>query len=242
MKIAIVILAALLLTAGVIALARWYINRRIDRRIANYQNDLIQKHFEEVQNMYRQTRAWRHDYHNHIQTMKAHLALGHLHELDAYLNELDADLTRVDTVLKTGNVMIDAILNSKISLARSQSIAVDAKAIVPPQLPVAEVDLSLIIGNMMDNAMEACLKIEDPAERFIRVYIDILKGQLYIYVMNSVGGQLRRSGLRYLTTKTGAHHGFGLQRIDKVVKKYNGYLERQDEPGVFATEILLPLM
>ena len=83
MKIAIDIFAALLLTAGVIALARWYINRRIDRRIAGYQNDLIQKHFDEVQNMYRQTRAWRHDYHNHIQTMKAHLALGHLQELDA---------------------------------------------------------------------------------------------------------------------------------------------------------------
>lgn len=89
--------------------------------------------------------------------------------------------------------------------------------------------------------MEACLKIENPEERFIRVYIDILKGQLYIYMMNSVGGQLRRNGFRYLSTKVGEYHGFGLQRIDKVVKKYNGYLERQDEPGVFATEILLPL-
>lgn len=242
MKIIFIIFTVLLVVASVIALINFYINRRIDRKITGYQNDLLKKHFDEVQNMYRQTRAWRHDYHNHIQTMKAHLALGQLNELDAFLNELDTDLTTVDTVLKTGNVMIDAILNSKISLARSKGISVDAKAIVPSELSVAEVDLSLIIGNMMDNAMEACLKIEDQNDRFIRIYIDILKGQLYIYVINSVGGQLRRSGQRYLTTKVGGYHGFGLQRIDKVVKKYNGYLERQDEPGVFATEILLPLV
>ena len=216
----------------------WYANRRLTR----FQNELVNRHYDEVESMYRKMRGWRHDYHNHIQVMKAHMTLGQYDEAEEYLNRLEEDLSKVDTVLKTGNVMVDAILNSKISLARSRSIAVDAKAIVPPELPVAEVDLSLIIGNMMDNAMEACLKIEDPTERFIRVYIDILKGQLYIYVMNSVGGQLRRSGLRYLTTKTGAYHGFGLQRIDKVVAKYNGYLERQDETGVFATEILLPLM
>jgi sensor histidine kinase regulating citrate/malate metabolism len=215
----------------------------VDRRTLRYQSDLMEKHCEEVENMYRQTRGWRHDYHNHIQTMKAHLAMGNYDELEVYLNELDTDLTTVDTVIKTGNVMIDAILNSKISLAKTRNIRIDAKAIVPKELEtsVSEVDLSLIIGNLMDNAMEACMEMEDEKSRFIRIYIDILKGQLYIYIMNSAKGRRKRKGRGYESTKDGRYHGFGLMRIDKVVERYHGYLERQDEENVFATEVMLPL-
>ncbi len=239
----IIAIVAIVVLVMAIYLIRKYIINMIDKSTFRYQSDLLEKHCEEVQNMYRQTRGWRHDYHNHIQTMKAHLAMGNLEELDKYLNELDTDLTTVDTVIKTGNVMIDAILNSKISLAKNRNITVDAKAIVPKELvsSISEVDLSLIIGNLMDNAMEACMKIDDENRRFIRVYIDILKGQLYIYVINSAIGKMKRAGNIYMSTKEGKYHGFGLMRIDKVVDRYNGYLERQDEEGVFATEVMLPL-
>jgi len=235
--------AGIILLVVIIFLVRMYILKMIDKSITTYQSDLMEKHCDEVQNMYKQTRGWRHDYHNHIQTMKAHLKMGEYEELDRYLSELDTDLTTVDTVIKTGNVMIDAILNSKISLAKNRQIEVDAKAIVPKDLntTISEVDLSLIIGNLMDNAMEACMKIEDAQKRFIRVYIDILKGQLYVYVMNSSYGKMKRIGKVYESTKEGKYHGFGLMRIDKVVDKYRGYLNRQDEEGVFATEVMLPL-
>jgi len=221
---------------------RWA-NHWINRRTLFYQSDLLEKHCAEVQNMYRQTRGWRHDYHDHIQTMKAYLAMGRLEELSDFLGELDKDLLSVDTVIKTGNVMIDAILNSKISLAKTRGIRVDAKAIVPKDLSISisEIDLGLVIGNLMDNAMEACAKIDTEKDRFIRVYIDILKGQLYIYIMNSAVGKRKRAGRVYESTKGGKYHGFGLMRIDKVVDKYHGYLDRQDEEGVFATEVMLPL-
>lgn len=116
-----------------------------------------------------------------------------------------------------------------------------AKAIVPSDLQISEVDLSLIIGNLLDNAMEACMKMKEEEEKFIRVYIDILKGQLYIYVMNSVGEAPKRVGRIYLTTKDKKFHGLGLIRMDQVVQKYHGYLDRQNEDGVFATEVMLPL-
>ena len=220
-----------------------FFSRHVDRQIETYQRELINTHFQEVDNMYRRMRMWRHDYRNHIQTMKAYLVMGKTEELSHFLNELDKDLVALDTVIKTGNIMIDAILNSKISLAKSRDIKVDAKAIVPEKLDMSfsEIDLSLIIGNLMDNAMEACAGIENPGQRFIRIYIDILKGQLYIYIMNSAKGRRKRSGRIYKSTKDGVFHGFGLIRIDKVVERYNGYLDRQDEDGVFVTEIMLPL-
>lgn len=235
--------AGLLALAALFFGARYLIAALVDRRTLRYQSDLLERHCEEVENMYRQTRGWRHDYHNHIQIMKAHLAMGELDELEAYLNALDTDLATVDTVIKTGNVMIDAILNSKLSVAAAKGIAVNAKAIVPRELntTISEVDVCLIIGNLMDNAMEACMRIPDPEKRFIRVYIDILKGQLYIYIMNAVGESLKRAGGTYISTKNRENHGFGLLRVDKVVERYHGYLERQDEEDIFATEIMLPL-
>lgn len=238
-----IVTAASVFAGAIVTLLYIFFQITVDKRTLRYQSDLLERHCEEVQNMYRQTRGWRHDYHNHIQAMKAQLSMGQLEELESYLNELDADLTTVDTVVKTGNVMVDAILNSKLSLANSRHILVEAKAIVPEKLDqsVSEVDLCLIIGNLMDNAMEACLKLENQEERFIRVYIDVLKGQLYIYVMNAVGERLRRIGGGYVSTKSSGGHGFGLMRIDRVVNRYHGYLERQDEEGVFVTEIMLPL-
>jgi len=224
-----------------VGLGNLLLGRMLDRRISAYQNDLTVKHYDEVQNIYKQMRGWRHDYHNHIQTMKAYLALGQTAELDDYLNLLDTDLSAVDTVLRTGNVMVDAILNSKLSLIATKHIAVNAKAKVPSKLRISEIELCIIIGNLLDNAMEACMKQTNRSERFIRIYIGILKEQLYISVSNSVGGEVKRSGRTYLSTKGSATHGFGLVRIDRIADKYNGYINRQHEEGVFATEIMLPL-
>jgi len=124
----------------------------IDRRIAAFQNDLMEKHITEVENIYRQMRGWRHDYHNHIQTMKAYRSLGENEKIDGYLNSLETDLTSVDTLIKSGNVMVDAILNSKLSLAKSREININAKAVVPKNITVSEIDLCVIIGNLLDNA------------------------------------------------------------------------------------------
>ena len=86
------------------------------------------------------------------------------------------------------------------------------------------------------------MMLEDPADRFIRVYIDTLKDQLYISVSDSYLGTRHRENGRFHTTKTEkSSHGFGLLRIDRIAKKYGGFVNRQSEEGVFATEIMLPL-
>ena len=218
-----------------------YMSKLVERRIAAYQNDLAARHCEEVENIYKQMRGWRHDYHNHIQVMKAYLAQGQTEEIGNYLGKLDADLISVDTILKTGNVMIDAILNSKISLAQTKKINVNAKAIVPKTLSVQEVDLCVILGNLLDNAIEACERQPDETKRFMRVYIGKHKELLYISVSNSFGGEVKKSGRGYHSTKASASHGFGLVRIDKIIEKYKGFVDRQNEEGVFATEAMLPL-
>ncbi len=234
--IAILAILALLNTLLWIFAMPWYVNRRISR----FQNDLVNRHYDEVETMYRKMRGWRHDYHNHIQTLKAHMDMAQYEQASLYLDRLEEDLRTVDTVLKTGNVMVDAILNSKLTLIQERHIQTDATALVPEDIPISGIDLSVLIGNLLDNAMEACMQMPE-SERFIRIYIDIVKKQLYISVTNSMNGKARKNGGHYASDKQG-HHGFGLLRIDSIVQKYGGFLNRQTENGVFATEVMLPLL
>ena len=216
-----------------------FLSKWIDRRIEAYQRELIETHYREVENMYRKMRGWRHDYRGHIQAMKALLSAGDLDGLRGYLDKLDTDLNTVDTVIKTGNPMADAILNSKISLAQSRGITVKADAHVPVGLRMSEIDLCCILGNLFDNAIEASLALP-PQERLIRVYMEMKGTQLYISFTNfTAGKKLRKTGKVYKSTK-GEGHGFGLVRIDKIIEQLDGYLSRNSEDGAFTTEILIP--
>ena len=215
------------------------LSRRIDKQIAAYQGELLKTHYAEVENMYRQMRGWRHDYRNHIQVMKSYAAAGDMDAIRNYLDELDTDLRTVDTVIKTGNKMTDAILNSKISLARSKGIDVEADASIPVALTTSELDLCVIIGNLFDNAIEASLPLPE-AQRKIRVYMDMKNTQLYISFTNLTAGKKQRKlGNLFRSTK-GEGHGLGLLRIDDIVERYGGDLSRNSEVGAFTTEILLP--
>lgn len=213
--------------------------KKDDEKIAAYQRELIETHYAEVENMYRQIRGWRHDYRNHIQVLKAYAASSDIDAIRKYLDELDTDLQTVDTVIKTGNAMADAILNSKISLARSKDINVKADAHIPLALTTPDIDLCVIIGNLFDNAIEASLKLP-PEKRMIRIYMDMKNTQLYISFTNfTATKKMEKSGRVYKSTK-GEGHGLGLVRIDAVVERLGGYLSRNSESGAYTTEILLP--
>ena len=216
-----------------------FFSKHIEKQIESYQHELIETHYQEVDNMYRQIRGWRHDYRNHIQTMKAYAASGDLDAIRNYLDLLDEDLTTVDAVIKTGNPMTDAILNSKISLAKSKGIEVIADAHIPVRLKSSEIELCCIIGNLFDNAIEASVKLPED-KRLIRVYMDMKNTQLYISFTNfTAGKKLQKDGGLFHTTK-GDGHGFGLVRIDAIVERLEGYISRNSEDGAFTTEILIP--
>ena len=135
--------------------------------------------------------------------------------------------------------MMDAILNSKLTLAEHKGIAVNCKVQMPEQLEIADVDLCVILGNLLENALEACDKI--PREkRFLRIYGIVNGGQLYLSIQNSAKEELDFNEQSYITNKRG-EHGFGMRRVKLLVDKYQGYLNLQNEPGIFAAEVTLPL-
>jgi len=215
-----------------------WMNRITYRKILTFQNEIMAKHLEEVRNTYLEMRSWRHDYHNHIQIMKAYLELNEIDKLKEYLNGLFDDMVNIDKVVKSGNILVDALLNSKSSYAVSKGIEVKMKAVVPDKLSISETDLCIILGNLLDNAIDECLRIE--GDKFIRVYIGMKNTQLYICITNSAGKKKIKAGSIFKSMKD-TLHGFGLSRIENSVKRYNGYSSFNSEDGAFTAEVMLPV-
>lgn len=234
---AILVVAVLLLI--IVLVIRNVMQKRYERAIINYQNKLLSQEMEEVRHIYMTMRGWRHDYHNHMQSIKAYLAKNEIKEAKTYLDSLENDLDDIQLLFDTGNVNVDAILNAKVSLALKNQIRCDYKAVIPKEMSVADIDLCVLIGNLIDNAVESCrnLPVE---EQFMRLYIAPLKQQLYISVSNATNEVVRKIDEDYISKKRG-DHGHGLKRIQLIVEKYDGYINRKNEPGVFVTEIMLPL-
>lgn len=219
----------------------FFIKKILSNKITGFQNTLMNTYYEDVNSVYKKMRGWRHDYHNHIQVMKAYLEFKNYSGLHSYLDNLSEDLITLDSVIKTGNMMCDAILNTKISIALLHEITLNIKTSVPKNIPLTDLELCVIIGNLFDNAIEGCLTLSNPELRFIRIYIRSLNENLYIAFTNACLGKRKKKHGKFFTTKQGKDHGFGLNRIDIIVKKYAAFINRQSEDGVFAVEIMFPL-
>lgn len=214
---------------------RYLTERRLGSRLT-----MTEKYYEEIQAMYQQMRTWRHDYKNHLQVMKAHLDMGEYQDLSDYILHLNEELNYIGKVIETGNVALDAILNSKIAMARAKKIEVNVKVVLPPELSVADYDLCVLLGNLLDNAIEGCEGQREGERRFLRIYVGVLKEQLYLSVTNSHNTLVKKEGGRYRSTKASGR-GLGIMSIDNIAARYRGYVNRQNDESVFATEVLLPL-
>ncbi|MDO4778860.1 MAG: GHKL domain-containing protein [Tissierellia bacterium] len=206
--------------------------------VLEYQKSILNTHFEEVENMYQDIRKWRHNYRNHIQILRSYVESDDMESIKKYLNELEEDLHAIAPVIRTGNKMTDAIVNSKVSLARNQNIKVVLDVNVSSVLDIKEIDLATIIGNLFDNAIEASLELPEE-KRYIRLYMDMKGKRLYISFTNFTAGKKQRKiGSIFKSTK-GKNRGLGLISIDAIIDKYDGYISRNSEDGAFTTEILL---
>lgn len=195
----------------------------------------------EIEVVYNQMSGIRHDYRNHLQVIAAYIQAEQVDDLKSYVQSLTNELNQVDTIIRTGNTLIDAMVNTKLTKAKDKGINLHAQAIAPNQLNIEKVDLAIILGNLLNNALEATQLSSgsvDGEQAFIRLYIAPIKGNLYISITNSMAINPKSN---FLSLKAPNRQGYGLRRIDQVVEKNNGIVNRNWENGIFATEITLPL-
>ena len=213
-------------------------NKRTFLKLIEYQTEQSEQHLKEVRSIHQEMRGYKHDFHHHLQTLKGQLEAGETERALQYIEELDYEITHLDTLLKTGNLAADVILSAKISQAKALSIPITIKAVIPEELSISDVELSIILGNYLENAIEACRGLEEP-ERFIRLYIGMKGNMLYYSMLNSAGRKQKKQGSLFASGKSGMH-GFGLKRAEAILKKHGGWCKYNSEDGAFSTEFLVP--
>lgn len=206
-------------------------------KLAEYQAAQSEQHLNEVRSIHQEMRGYKHDFHHHLQTLKGQLEAGETERAIAYIEQLDQQLMHVDTLLKTGNVSLDAILSAKIAQAKADGIAITVKANVPDHLLLTDLELSILVGNLLDNAIEACKDAE--GERFIRVYLSMKGTMLYFSMLNSAGRKKQKTGTLFSSHKQGLH-GFGLRRAESILHEHGGWCKYNSEDGAFTSEFLVP--
>lgn len=206
-------------------------------KLVEYQTEQSEKHLNEVRSIHKEMRGYKHDFHHHLQALKGQLEAGEVDRALAYIEQLDNQLMNVDALLKTGNVSLDAILSAKIAQAKAENIAVTVKANVPDALTISDLELSIIIGNLLDNAIEACRTVT--GERFIRIFISMKGTMLYFSMLNAAGAKKKKTGSLFATHKDGVH-GFGLRRAEAILEEHGGWVKYNSEDGAFTSEFLVP--
>ena len=206
-------------------------------KLAAYQAEQSARHLGEVRSIHTEMRGYKHDFHHHLQALKGQLEAGKIERALLYIDELDNKLMNVDTLLKTGNVSLDALLSAKIAQAKAEGISVTVKAVVPDALTISDVELSIVVGNLLDNAIEACRTAN--GERFIRIYMTIKGKMLYFSMLNSAGEKQKKKGSLFSSRKNGLH-GFGLRRAETIIEEHGGWVKYNSEDGAFTSEFLVP--
>ena len=138
----------------------------------------------------------------------------------------------------TGNVAIDSVLNYKLNEAAGKGILINSDIKVPFDIVVDSADITSIVGNLLDNAINAVLKIAEQ-DREITVNLSYDKGRLFIAVQNKYDGIIKMTKGRPVTDKDTSEHGFGLKNVERTLEKYNGYIEYEPNGKIFKTTAML---
>lgn len=205
------------------------INKLLEKQIATQIS-----YYEDREKSYAGIRRFRHDYINHINCIRSLLKAERYDEIQEYLGNITTTFPSNKLLFNTGNFITDAILSDKQSSIKEESIILKFDGNIPTL--INETDLCIILGNAVDNAIEACRTLD--GEKTISIYSGFDHGYFILTVTNPTAVCEKPSGILPFTTKTDkSEHGFGLLNIKSVVDKYNGYMKIENKDNVFTLSL-----
>lgn len=187
-----------------------------------------------------EVRSVRHDIRHFIGALKRLSDEGRYEELNRFLNEYAEQAVPSPLPVFCENVVANSILGYYFLRLKEHGIPLHCACQIPKQLSVSDSDLCVVLGNALENAMEACGKLENPEARFVSAEARTVNGQLLIKIANAYSGSLNQRDGSYLTTKNGPYHGMGLQSIKKVVEAHKGFVKTEHSGAVFTLMAAFP--
>jgi signal transduction histidine kinase len=214
-----------------------YYQLKNDRKEIAIQAEMYQRQYDAIRENYDSVRIFRHDMRHHLSAINAFLGDGNIAEAKKYIGRLDSSLTDGIVERYCENYGVNAVLSSLIRRAKSEGIVVECEASIPENLSIDSMELGLVFANALDNAINACGKLESPLGRRITVDCREHSGQLYIRVSNPFAGEVQFDG--EFPVASGMEHGVGTRSIAAIAEKYGGAFSFVAQNGVFKTTVTL---
>ena len=178
-----------------------------------------------------------HDINNSLFVISGYITFGEYEKAKEKLNEICKAIVSVGLVI-TGNRIIDAMIQSKMDRARASNIFFSHQNKGIDLSFIDEMDICIAIGNALDNALEACLKVERKKERYLKIIFSTEQDLFTIRIINSINQPVMINGDTIKTTKQNKiQHGFGLKSIKDIVEKYNGTLTLNQNSTLFSIKM-----
>ena len=187
---------------------------------------------------YRQSERLRHDMKNHIIALSALSRNKEWEKIDDYLKNMEGVVLDAGGDL-TGNKAVDALLYQKRKQAEGEDIKWECDVQMPKGCCINEFDLCVLMGNILDNALGACGRMQKDECRFINIQAKAVKKCFLIEVKNSMDRTEKRTE-GFTNKGNSQEHGIGLLNVSDVVNKYNGVVTTEAEKGIFVISILMP--
>lgn len=192
-------------------------------------------YYQEREQTYAEIRRFKHDYINHINCIQSLLNSERYAETSEYLHNISDIFPASNFMYDTGNFISDAILSDKQNSVKSENITINFDGTIPTS--INETDLCIILGNAIDNAIEASRLMPDD-EKIISVYGGFSHSYFILTVTNPTGNSENRGDILPFTSKANkSEHGFGLLNIKSVVDKYNGYMKIENKDNIFTLSL-----
>lgn len=214
------------------------LSQRMENMLILEQNKYYERQFEFMKTSLQTTSMIKHDLKNHMFSIRSLIESGDKNGSLDYVANIMTNIRTKQNYSTSGNTVIDSIINFKFQEAEQKGIKTTLDITMPENLEIPSFDMTIVLGNLLDNAIRAAHEVEE--NPFINSKIKYDKGRLLIQIDNSFVGQIRKENGKFLTTKDDPiNHGKGLENIGKVLQKYDGSMSIDYSENVFSVTLLM---
>lgn len=217
-----------------------YHNENFKIGIIEKQNKYYKQQLLTINKLSKTSKSVKHDYKNHMSVIKSLLDNENFDELKKYVNNICNKISEIEKLNYTENIVINSILSFKIDEVKESCIKYEFNIKIPKDLNINSVDITIILSNLLDNAIEACKRDSKTLNKYINLDLMFKDNLLIIKCKNSFDGFINEKGKNIITRKDNkVDCGIGIFNVENVVKKYNGFMEILYDENNFNVDISL---
>lgn len=205
----------------------------------NHQLSIHKLQYENLQQRINEARQARHDVHHHTHLIREYLRSGKLKELENYLDSYSASLPKIQPVIYCRHYATNALIGYFAQQASSLGIEMDVFVQLPEEIALPETTLSVVLGNLIENAMDACAEMTS-GKKYISIRGKASMNSIFFEIVNTYSGKLVQNEQGLYRSSKSKHRGIGLESVAQIAKTYGGVLEFDAQEDRFRVSILLP--